>query len=619
MPKCSLPRNHRRLAASSLGAVRAATAAAAVAILGACGGGGSSNSATPPPAGGGATGGSTATLYLAGPAGIDYGTGGNINFAGTPSAGTDLTLTSVTPATGAGASLAQAGSWIGEAQVGQWTAAAGNATAIGARFTVYAGTDNRFHVADLKIASGSSAPATALFSSLAPSAVCSSLPTVINDLANPANSVLVFDTPGTSNSCGALDDVYNVVPLSSGPGTAPATASAVEPVDAVRDASGAITQLLLLVHASPRYVAVSSGTGLASPTTIGTLTGTGNNSGGASRDFQSLAVIPVGASTVWLYRDSNGVYGVNLSTPTQPVQVFLDFDEDVVQGPAIVDGTTAYLALIDQTHFAPTPPPECCTNQVVRIDASNLQPYLNGGGTVLITELSQGLQLLGIAGNNLYYEFSDGSALKFIDKTSSGSGASTQIFPFPSGGTSKLYTAGSPPVVVSGGIYFTVSTPGAANALQAWFCDGTTSSSLGSFSQVLGGVTASTVATADAGIAAADISNLNVTVSPVAPPYASALVAILPTSNTAPSIYPAATIATYGSSGARTATLGTLFRPIADDYDALSVAPGLLQTGVPALLQVSGYSASTSYTGHDLYQIIPGTANSLIQVTKNLQ
>jgi len=589
----------------------------AAAALVACGSGSSSNSSggTTPPAGGSGT---SSNFYLVGPAGIDRGNGGTITFAGVPSSGTDLTLTTVTPATGAGSTLVQNGNWLGEAQVGQWTAASGSATAIGARFNVYAGTDNRFHVADLLIAAGAAAPTTAALSTLTPSAVCSSLPTVINDLATPANSLLVFDTP-LSNSCGSLNDVYTVVPLSAGASTAPAAASNVEPVDAVRDATGAITQLLLLVHASAPnhpYVAVSAGTSLASPTTIGTLTGTGNNSGGASRDFQSLAVIPVGSSAVWLYRDGGAVYGVNLSTPTAPVQAFLDNDSDVVQGPAIVDGTMAYLALIDQTHPLPgSTPPVCCTNQIVRIDASALAA---GEGVVLIEELSTGLQLLGIAGNNLFYEFSDGSALKSIDKTSSGTAASTPIVAF-TGASPALYMDGPPPVVVSGGIYYTVSTPAPANPLQAWFYDGNASSLLGSFSQVLGGVTASPLATTNAGITASNITNLNVNVNPVAPTYASALVAIMPTTNTAPSIYPAASIFSYDSNGARSANLGTLYKPLADDYDTLAVAPGLLQAGVPALLEVSGYSASTSYTGHDLYQITPGTAGSLIQVTKNLQ
>ncbi len=611
MPPCARSFEYCRLPPEWRRAARAGLAGSLLSLLLACGGGGGSG--TTPPAGGGAT---AETFYLAGPSGIRGNTTGTINFAVSPSSGTDLALTAVAPATGTGSALAQYGTWAVPAQIGQWTPASGSATAIGARYQVYAASDSRFHLSDLQIVAGAAAPVTTTLSTLATSAVCSSAPSVINDLASPAHSLLVFDTPGPSQSCGGTDDVFTVVPVSASASTAPGTASPIEPVDAVRDATGAIKQLLLLVHdASAPSVAVSTGTSLGNPVTIGPLHGLGLNAGG-SRDFQSLAVISVGSSTVWLYRDLGDIYGVNLSSPSNPVLAFQGEDADAVQGPAIIDGTVAYLAMVDQTHCTPSQS-NSCTNQIVRIDAATLAA---GSGQKLIQELTTGLQLLGITGSQLIYEFTDGSALKTIAKSPATYPAtSTPIF--TGTGTASINLSGlgtgfTPlPVVVSGGVYYTVYTPSAAAFLQAWFFDGTTSSPKGSFSQVLGGVVASTVPTANAGIFANPASNPNA----VNPPYGGALIANIRAGNTRPDVYPGATFVSYDNKGSATATLGSLPRPISDDYDVVAIAPGILQAGSPALLEVSGYSQSPGATGNDLFQITPGTANSLIQVTKNLQ
>lgn len=611
-----LNRDDRRLPGySARCAIRRGLAGTTVLALAACGGGGGSS--TPPSTGGG--GGTAASFYLTGPAGIDQGIGGNVTFAdGTTSSGTDLDLEAVTPSTGAGSVLVTRDTWIHPVGIGQWTAAAGSATALGTRYNVYAGTDNRFHVNDLLIGSGGTAPTTATLSNLSTTAVCASTPVVINDLANPANSLLVFDGPPSGqNSCsGAAGDVFSVVPVSAAATSGPSAVGDVEPVDAVRDATGAITSLLLLVHATPPYVAVATGASTASPTKIGNLQGGGLNFPGGSRDFQSLAVIPVSGSAVWLFRDLNNIYGVKLSNPTNVVLAFAGQDEDTVQSAALVDGTVAYVAMVDQTN-CPSGYPKC-TNEIVRIDAGALAA---NEGVVLTTEYTTGLQLLGVAGGNLYYAFSDGSALKVITKAAPANSSGSAVFT-ASGGTtldlSSLNIPTPPPVVVSGGVYYTVYSGTASGSyLQAWFAAGTTATALGGFSQVLGGVVASSVSSANAGLYANPLSSS----SAVPPPYAGALIASMSTANSPPDIYPSATISSYGGSGSATATLGTLPKLVTDEYDAIAVSPGVLQSGVPALLRVSGFDTDSrgGFTGYDLIQITPGTAGSLIQVTTNLQ
>ena len=284
--------------------------------------------------------------------------------------------------------------------------------------------------------------------------------TVINDLATPSNSVLVFDAPGASGACGNTDDVYPVVSLSATAATGAVSATPTQPVDAVNDASGALTALLLVNHGSPASVAVSSGTALASPTTIETLQGHGiTNVGGG--DFASLAVIPVGTSAVWLYRDTTLIKAVNLATPTAPVVVYTAADTDQIKGPALIDGTTAYVAMIDTTN--PSGCSSNCTNQIISIDVSKIATA-GYTGQLMIQELSAGLQLLGVAGANLYYAFSDGSAIRMIPKTSATTlTASTAVFTPSGGSTLSLVSLSVPspsPVVVGGGVYYTVYTAG---------------------------------------------------------------------------------------------------------------------------------------------------------------
>ena len=125
---------------------------------------------------------------------------------------------------------------------------------------------------------------------------------------------------------------------------------------------------------------------------------------------------------------------------------------------------------------------------------------------------------------------------------------------------------------------------------------------------MLGGIVAATITTA----------------KPETPAYSAALVVQLVAQpgggggGTA-DMYPGATLQTYGASGSLSATLGTLPTLQKDVYDTLVVNPGNLQLGMPALLTASGYNSESMYTGFDLFQITPGTADSLIRVTNTNQ
>jgi hypothetical protein len=307
--------------------------------------------------------------------------------------------------------------------------------------------------------------------------------------------------------------------------------------------------------------------------------------------------------------------------------VFQGQDADTVQGRALVNGTVAYVAMIDTSNCSNPPFNTSCTNQIVRIDVSSLAP---AEGVIMAQEMTTGLQLLGISGGNLFYEFTDGSQLNVITTSASGTNPGSPVFAASGGSTLDLSTLQMPaplplPVVVAGGVYYTVYTPSAPGVpyLRAWFSNGTSHTAIGSFSMVLGGVLASPIPTSFASLVANPTSSTNA----VVPIYGSALIATMPPGNAAKEtpplpgdVFPGTTIASYDGNGALSATLGQLYASlVSDEYDGVTISPGAMQEGMPALLYVSGYSTQTSYIGHDLYKITPGTANSLIQVTNNLQ
>ncbi len=550
---------------------------ALAAVLAACGGG-SGGGGSP---GSGSTGNAgPAQYYLSGPEGVDRGSG--------------LSLAALNPATAPQSSILASSGWQNIATIAQWSASAGSATRVGTRYRVWVGSDNFLHRADLAVASGASAPTVGQLSNLsvASGSTCTTSPsTILDDYANPANSALVYSLAG---GCGGTTDQFSVVPLSADAATAPGAASLNEPVAAVHDAGGAITQVLFLQHAAapakPTIAVAPSAT--AAPTTIGApLNGLGINSPGIG-DFESLAVVPEASGSVWLYRDLSAIYAVNLAsaTPTQ-VAVFSAPDTDTIVTPAIVDGTTVYIGLSDSTNV---------TNKIVRVDTTN--PSANSG-VVVVTDSASGVRLLGVAGGNLLYLLttgSGGSRLNKVDKTAVGAAAGIQLDQTIAGITAfEQVTA-----IVGSGIYYTIdTTTGGMVAPQAYYLDatGTARTAVGAAgSQVLGGVLAAPAST----------------LSPGTPLYASAVIALLSTNSANP--YAGAAIGGF-SGGATVATsFGTLPALASDTYSGLALSEPPLQAGMPALVLASGSQQIGNAAG-DLFLFTPGTAGGLLQVTTNLQ
>jgi len=565
-------------------------------LLAGCGGGGSGSASGSGSGsgsgGGGGSSGAAMTYYLSGAAG-----GGNSG-NGSPS------LIAINPASGAQSQLAATGSWSDQAAVGQWTAGSAGATAVGTRFRVFADANNALHSADL---SGSlAAPASVQLSNASTASFCPmqagmppSAPTVLDDYANPANSLLVY----RGGTCGTPTDVFTIVPLSAGASTTLAAASLTEPVDAVRNSSGGLATLLLLVHGATSAQVAYASSASAAPTVIGTLTGAGNSASGG--DFQSLAVVPQSdGSAYWIWRDQSMVKaaripapGSNATTPTI-IPVYQALDTDTLLAPAIVDGSKVYLGLADTTNPS---------NIIVAVDTTAIGGTAPAWSNVLTETVPGhiGIRLVGLLGANLYYEYTDQSALRYVAKTAAAATSGTVLWSAPApnaAGLSLDYNYA--PVIVPGGIYYCVTGNGTPMA-QAYFYNGSgTPAPIGAAgSQVLGGVAG---------------SPLNIA-SVAAPAYGGAVVAVFSTAATSNSPMSAATLDFYDGAGQPT-LLGTLPTPAKAYFQSLSVGPGLLQSGMPTVLTLGGYAPDPlAAQANDLFVFVPAGAGSLQRITTNLQ
>jgi hypothetical protein len=207
-------------------------AGGAIAALAACGGGGGGGTTTPPPPGGG---GAITGYYLSGPSGISA---------------RGLTLTGVDPTTAGKIPIPS--DYLYSADLGtlaQWMATGGTATTVGTRFRVWTGTDGVIYATDLGITSSSTAPTTTAFSTYPASSICpGTTPTMLNDLANPTNSAVVFRDAAVCSA--GPTDKFVTIPLSANAGTPAPTPSLNEPVAVARDATGAITKVLFLIHST---------------------------------------------------------------------------------------------------------------------------------------------------------------------------------------------------------------------------------------------------------------------------------------------------------------------------------------------------------------------------------
>ena len=501
----------------------------------------------------------------------------------------------------------------------QWTVSGSNATAIGTRLRVWAGADNNLYSTDLKVLAGASAPVTNQVSnlSMASTSVCAE-PTVLSDYANPGNSALVFGA--ASFGCGAgPSDQFFIVPLSTGATASPLGPSLNEPVDVARDASGAIVQVLWIMHGvTPPTIGVSASLNTPPTSSLGQLAGTGLNQKNGG-DFTSLAVVTqADGSHVWVYRDTSSIMAVNTNASAAPVVVFTKNDADVLSLPVLVDGTNVYLAWTDnQNQVMGTNPPQY-TCQLIRIATAGTpsgvialnETTLGSGGTTT-GELPIGLSLVGVSGNDVVY-FNNGITsgvgtvlLEAIPKTASG--ATGPTFAIDSETLPAQFNTATPPVTVANGVYYDVAA-GSGNSTQVYFYNlPATSPSSGRVavggangSVLLGGVLASP----------APATQL------ASPVYASVLIAE-PTANSGLS---GATIIGFDGNGFNSAVLGTLPILTNDMYTGIALSEAPLQAGMPALVEVSGQQGSgNNHNATDLFVITPGTSGSLKQVTKNLQ
>jgi hypothetical protein len=482
---------------------------------------------------------------------------------------------------------------------------------VGTRLRVYAGSDNLLHGVDLGVFSGSSAPMSGQLTTLSTSSLCSTVPTVLNDYANPSNSLLVLGATG----CDTQNSRVDVIPISSSSTFVPSP-SPNEPVDVARDASGAIAAVFVVIHSSPPQIGFMMGT-------AGSLHVIGNVSGkgilGALGDFASLGVfIQSDGSYVWLWHDNLSVNGCKLAAGVcTPIVLYPVEDTDSIQGPAIPDPavpTTVYLASSDSSHN---------TQRLVQIDTAN-GLVTNGGQDVLSEQTGgssspyPGIRLLGVAGSYLVYSYSDSSELRFVTK-SPGSG-NTGVTIWGPSGTGAILDQQNVPVIVGNAVYFTVTTGGGITAAggtsQAYyFLDYSGSGvpvSIGGSSSLVIGAGGAFSGLGSGGVVATPMSTSN----PASPSYVGALV--FEFSSTPNDPIGGGTFAQYDAIGTRLA-LGTITpaqHPLISSYDSALLIEGPLQIGQPALLELTGQAASGNAAA-DLYQFTPGT-QGLTQLTFNV-
>lgn len=543
--------------------------------------------------------GTATSYYLSGTSGIDRGQG--------------YALTGVDPASAGIVSIPSSSLYsAGLATIAEWTAANGSATGAGIRYRVWAGSDGNLYKTDLADSSGSAAPTTAQFSTYATASICAGVaPAVLNDMAMPSNSAIVFRDGSGSNTCGAPTDKFVTLPLSATPTTAPPAPSINEPVAVGRDATGAITKVLFLIHTTQAAVGYASSF-TATPTVLASLSGTGVNL--PTGDFNSLAVVPQSdGSLVWVYRDVNHFYAVNLTTLGTPQLVYSAADTDTLHLPLLAQGSTVFIAMADTTNnVAPSGNPAAYTCQIVAI-ATAAGATANNSGHLVLQEntAANGLTLLGVLGNNIAY-FNDNVVTTVTGGTASYSGSKDlETIPSNNAGVaphgiaidSAVYPVvfdAVAPIMVGGGLYYTLDTPGAGNtvAFQTYYNNGSGRSAVGANgSLLLGGVSASPVAT----------------VNPAGPAFASAVIALEPLGGN----LSASQIASYDGSGNVSAQLGTLLQLTNDTYTGLTLSESPLQSGMPALIVAVGQHNGSA--AQDLIEITPGSAGSLHQVTNNLQ
>jgi hypothetical protein len=477
--------------------------------------------------------------------------------------------------------------------------ASGHATVWSTRYRVYAQGNNLFKI-DLR-KSGTATPVPSQLSSGSISAVgtqpalCWFGQVLFDNYRSADQSWLLFHAGSSvGNNCGTAGDRFIAFQMTMGATTAPMLLNQLEPVEALRDATGLVTGYLAVNHpavdgsgnpvSAVPLQRLNSNFVAATPTIPRMLAGHGVTSGSAP-DFHSLGV---SVGSVWLYADTSDIYAVDVNSGVSTLIRTIN-PGDIVHGRAVFDGTNAYIAIDNSVTGA----------YIVRVD------------TVAKTSIAQaadinatgGIDLVGVTSNHLVYLFSVRTAVRSVAKTLVGSpnvlftATGTQFVDGPLGSVSGTASVA---YLVGDGVFFTLADPNATNQKLAYFVNASGSpvaSVIGTGTSAMLGTVAGTFSTA----------------GPVV--NSGALVVYGGVSTPAVS-FSHASLANYGATGAQAALLGMLPTTVTYPLATLQPSTNPLQAGVPGMIEMTGQSSGLAgQPANDIAVFTPDMAATLKALT----
>jgi len=480
--------------------------------------------------------------------------------------------------------------------------ASGHATGWSTRYRVYAMGNSLFRVDLRKSGSPPATPTPAQLSSVSIGAVgsqpalCWFGQVLFDNYRSADQSWLLFHAGGTTSppTCGTAADQFIAVQMTMGATTPPKLLQQLEPVEALRDATGMVTGYLAVNHPAvdstgnplspvplqqlgPNFVATT-------PTIPRMLGGHGVTSGSAP-DFHSLGV---SSGRVWLYADTSDLYAVDLASGASTL-IYTIKAGDIVHGRAVLDGTIAYVAIDNSVTGA----------YIVRVDTVAKTFTAQAPDSTAIG----GIDLVGVTSNNVVYLFSNRMAVRSAAKTLAGSpnllltATGTQFVDGPLGSVSGTASVA---YLVGDGVFFTLADPSATNQKVAYFVNASGSPA----ASVIGTGTSAALGT---------VAGTFSTAGPVV--NSGALVVYGGVSSPAVS-FSHASLANYGATGAQAALLGML--PTTTVYPLASLEPSTspLQAGVPGMIEMTGQSSGLAgQAANDVAVCTPDMAATLKTIT----
>ena len=518
----------------------------------------------------------------------------------------------------------------------------GSATAWGTRYRVYAKASTNaaglLYAVDLR-KSGATPPANPVPAQLSSGTVtslqlCSTAPVAFDNYRSADKSWILFHALGADKNCGTGDDNFVAIQLSMNSTMPALTLGQVEPVEALYDTNGTITGFLAISH--PTVDASGNPStpvpleqldiNLANPKQFTTkLQGKGFNFNGG--DFLSLGIASVAGANIWLYWDSSGIYGINLTTGvTSTIRMLMS--GDTVNGRGVIDGTKAYVAINN------TASPSL-GSQIIQIDLANNFAVTIGPRDATLS----GIQLVGVTTGALVYFGATAatpavtnlrSAVKTALATTStlnNALSSTQSIDSLMGPTGA---AGGPVAFLVGDtVFFTVADTSASGATgfakQAFYV---TISSAGTPAPAT--AVASTVSAVLGVVAPSPISISGATTNAGALVLTMGSNAAAGSTNRGGAAFAAggtpattASMGLYSATGALLTTppigslssmsLGSGGAPLANPIYSVAFDEGPVQSGMPAMLQLTGTAGGAP--AEDMAVYTPNTASSLTQVS----